>query len=72
MRKLQEQCAQTDEVEIVTSAAKVEKKPTFTSKNGEKLHNLLVRERKLTEKLMIELQTTKKEVELLTNEKFRL
>lgn len=59
-------------MEIVSSAVKVERKPTFTTKNGEKLHNLLVRERKLTEKLLMELQTTKKEVELLTNEKFRL
>lgn len=61
MSKLKEGCAQTDEVEIMTSV-KVEKKPTFTTKNGEKLHNLLVKERKLTEKLLIELQTTKKEV----------
>ena len=62
MSKLKEGCAQTDEVEIVTSSVKVEKKPTFATKNGEKLHNLLVKERKLTEKLLIELQTTKKEV----------
>lgn len=61
MSKLKEGCAQTDEVQIMTSV-KVEKKPTFTTKNGEKLHNLLVKERKLTEKLLIELQTTKKEV----------
>lgn len=71
MNKLKDEYAQTDDVEIV-ALGKVEKKATFTTKNGEKLHNLLVKERKLTEKLLTDLQNAKKEVEILTNEKFRL